>query len=118
MEYILANPGLHWIAVSITSYLDLQDLDRCQAVSRNFKFIIDLQKNKFVQKIEIFRENLTTILSKNNRDNNSTWDQVLQSFNETKPSKDLKVVADFLEFYSKEKALEKSPFFEAILEGS
>ena len=111
MEYILANPGLHLIAENITSYLDLKDLDRCQAVSRNFKFIVDIQKKKFVRKIGMFREKLYF-------KNKSTWDQFFQSFNETKPAKDLKAVADFLKSYSKENSHDRSPFFEAILRGN
>ena len=113
MEYILANPGLRLIADTIISYLDLPDLKRCQQVSQDFKYIIT---ERFVKKIRMFRKNLSSILPKNKRNNISTWYQFLETFDEVSTIEELKVVADFLELYSKKKNQGKSPFLVAILQ--
>ena len=114
MEYILANPGLGLIADKIISYLDLPDLKQCQQVSQDFKYIIT---ENSLKKIRMLKKNLSSILSKNKRSNFSAWDQFLETFNEDTKLEELKLVANFLERYSKKKNKEKSPFFLAILGG-
>ena len=73
-----------------------------------------MHKKTIVKKIQRFKENFMNNTSKKI----STWNQILETFDATKPMKDLKVMADFLEFYSKEENQEKSPFVVAIEVGN
>ena len=113
MEYILANPGLRLIAAKIISHMGIPDLQRCQQVSKDFQYIIT---ERFVKKIRMLRENLSSILSDNKRNNVSAWDKFLQTFDEYTRVDKLEVVTDFLEFYSKKTNHEKSPLLVAIWE--
>ena len=115
MEYILANPGLRLIADKIISYLDLPDLKQCQQVSQDFKYIFT---ENSLNKIRMVKKNLSSILSNNKRNNLSAWDKFLETINEDTTVEKLKVIADFLDRYSKKENQEKSPFFVAILEGN
>ena len=98
------NPGLEHIGVLIVRHLDTQSVAKCREVSRPFQELIDGQKFWYIRQIQkgnCFKGH---------------WQTVLNTYDESKPLFELKIVARLWTAYMLKKDFAISPFFFAVKE--